>query len=73
MGFISKEIHHTLVAITEHYGKPKEGKHTIQIEINRSFYLNEKTRIRNSNFNECKKILLELINQFEKNKHNLLS
>jgi len=59
--------------ITKHYGKPKEGKHTIQIEINRSMYLNEKTRAKNSNFNECKKLLSELINQFEKNKLNLLS
>ena len=59
--------------ITKHYGKPKEGKHTIQIEINRSIYLNEKTRAKNSNFNECKKLLSELINQFEKNKLNLLN
>jgi len=59
--------------ITENYGKPKEGKHTIQIEINRSIYLNEKSREKNSNFEECKKVLSELINQFEKNKLNLLS
>ena len=59
--------------ITENYGKPKEGKHTIQIEINRSIYMNEKSREKNSNFNECKKVLSELINQFEKNKLNLLS
>ena len=32
--------------ITEHYGHPETGKHTIQIEINRSIYMNEQTRER---------------------------
>jgi N-formylglutamate amidohydrolase len=29
--------------ITEHYGKPKDGTHAIQIEINRALYLDERT------------------------------
>lgn len=29
--------------ITEHYGKPERGVHAIQIEINRSLYLDERT------------------------------
>lgn len=29
--------------ITEHYGKPKQGVHAVQIEINRGLYLNEAT------------------------------
>jgi N-formylglutamate amidohydrolase len=29
--------------ITEHYGKPREGFHAIQIEVNRGLYLEEKT------------------------------
>ena len=28
--------------ITQHYGKPYESVHAIQIEINRSLYMNEK-------------------------------
>ena len=59
--------------ITRHYGDPLVGIETIQIEINRSIYLNEKSREKNANFEECKKVLSELINQFEKNKLNLLS
>ena len=59
--------------ITEFYGKPKEKKHAIQIEINRSIYLNEKTRQKNSNFENCKLKLNTAINNFEKNKHNLLN
>ena len=34
--------------ITEHYGHPEAGKHTIQIEINRSIYMDEQTRARGS-------------------------
>ncbi|WP_367718053.1 N-formylglutamate amidohydrolase [Nitratireductor sp. GISD-1A_MAKvit] len=29
--------------ITEHYGRPAQGLHALQIEINRSLYMNEKT------------------------------
>lgn len=29
--------------ITSHYGRPAEGRHTLQIEINRALYLNEET------------------------------
>lgn len=58
--------------ITENYGDPKKNKHTIQIEINRSIYLDEKTRERNNNFENCKLVFCEMINEFEKNKNNLL-
>jgi len=30
--------------ITEHYGKPANGHHTIQIELNRKLYMNEETK-----------------------------
>ena len=58
--------------ITENYGDPKKNKHTIQIEINRSIYLDERTRERNNNFENCKLVFCEMINEFEKNKNNLL-
>ncbi len=29
--------------ITEHYGKPNEGVHALQIEVNRALYMNEET------------------------------
>ncbi len=29
--------------ITEHYGRPRDGVHAIQIEVNRALYLNERT------------------------------
>jgi N-formylglutamate deformylase len=30
--------------LTEQYGKPNEGHHTIQVELNRELYMNEKTK-----------------------------
>jgi N-formylglutamate amidohydrolase len=38
--------------ITEHYGHPADGFHSIQIEINRSVYLNESTRARLPRFEQ---------------------
>ena len=35
---------------TQHYGRPIEGVHALQIEINRALYLDEKTLKRLSNF-----------------------
>ena len=58
--------------ITENYGLPKKGFHTLQIEINRSLYLNEKTREKNHNFNYLQKLLMDLIKNFEKEKNKLL-
>lgn len=37
--------------ITKHYGRPKRGVHALQIEIDRSLYMDEKTVTRNANFN----------------------
>jgi N-formylglutamate amidohydrolase len=35
--------------VTQQYGKPDEGQHTIQIEMSRAQYMNEKTKQLNSN------------------------
>lgn len=36
--------------ITEHYGRPIQGIHTLQIEVNRSLYMNERSLERGSGF-----------------------
>lgn len=36
--------------ITEHYGAPSSGVHTLQIEINRALYMNETTLMPNAGF-----------------------
>jgi N-formylglutamate amidohydrolase len=36
--------------ITEHYGNPVSGLHTIQLELNRAIYMDERRRERSANF-----------------------
>jgi N-formylglutamate amidohydrolase len=38
--------------ITEHYGEPGLGRHALQIEINRSLYMDERTLLRNAGFDQ---------------------
>jgi len=43
--------------ITQHYGKPKNKIHAIQIELNRSLYLDETAVVQNSNFKNTKNMI----------------
>lgn len=36
--------------ITEHYGNPSSGLHTVQVELNRAIYMDERLRERNERF-----------------------
>ena len=36
--------------ITEHYGNPASGLHTIQLELNRAIYMDERRRERSARF-----------------------
>ncbi len=47
--------------ITEHYGRPKHGTHAIQIEINRSLYLNERTLERSKGYDPLQADLAGLV------------
>jgi N-formylglutamate deformylase len=38
------------VELVKQFGKPRENRHSIQIEINRRLYMNEATRERNANY-----------------------
>ena len=58
--------------ITENYGLPKKGLHTLQIEINRSLYLNEQTREKNHNFNYLQNIIKIFLENLEREKDQLL-
>ncbi len=46
---------------TQHYGRPTEGMHTLQIEINRAIYMNEFTYERANGFATTRKRLTKLI------------
>ncbi|WP_390634043.1 N-formylglutamate amidohydrolase [Oryzibacter oryziterrae] len=43
--------------ITEHYGRPAKGLHALQIEVNRSLYMNEKTLELSEGFDHLRKDL----------------
>jgi N-formylglutamate amidohydrolase len=47
--------------VTQHYGRPTEGIHVLQIEINRSIYMDEQTLERLPQFQETKARLERLI------------
>jgi N-formylglutamate amidohydrolase len=36
--------------ITRHYGRPAEGRHALQIEVNRRLYMDEERIVRSANF-----------------------
>jgi N-formylglutamate deformylase len=46
--------------ITEHYGNPSAGLHTLQLEINRSLYMDERRYERSSKFSNIAKDLVTL-------------
>ncbi|MEM6616444.1 MAG: N-formylglutamate amidohydrolase [Pseudomonadota bacterium] len=46
--------------ITETYGTPEEGLHAVQIEINRSLYMNERRFVRGAGFAQVQADLMEL-------------
>ena len=47
--------------ITEHYGKPSEGFHTLQLEVNRKLYMNEISYDLLGNSDEMKNLFSDLI------------
>ena len=49
------------VELVKRFGKPRENRHSIQIEINRKLYMNEDTRERNGNYGALKASLEQVI------------
>ena len=47
--------------ITEHYGRPHARVHAIQVEINRSLYLNEASLERSEAFQTCARVIEALV------------
>jgi len=54
-------------AITRRYGKPAQGVHTLQIEINRELYLDESRTSRNDGFQALKGSLTDLFGVLARN------
>jgi len=49
------------VELVKRFGKPRENRHSIQVEINRKLYMNEATRERNANYRALKATLEQVI------------
>ena len=49
------------VALVEAFGAPSAHSHSVQIEINRALYMNEKTRVQNENFSALKSTIDALL------------
>jgi N-formylglutamate amidohydrolase len=50
--------------ITQKYGRPHEGVHAIQIEINRSLYMNEATLKKTRSFSRVQTLMLDVMSRF---------
>ena len=46
---------------TQQYGHPSRGQHVVQIEIDRSLYMDERTIRRNENFDELKSVITQIV------------
>lgn len=49
--------------VTQHYGRPSRGQHAIQIEIDRSLYMDETRIVPNANFASFRQVLRTVIGQ----------
>jgi N-formylglutamate amidohydrolase len=58
--------------ITETYGRPAEGFHAVQIEINRAAYLDERTLARQMRFDDLKRKLAAVLKAFLPEVQNLV-
>ena len=47
--------------ITEHYGHPASGRHSLQVEINRALYMDERTLQRTAGFAELSRNVTQLV------------
>jgi N-formylglutamate amidohydrolase len=47
--------------ITEHYGRPQSGRHALQVEINRSLYMNETSFDKSAGFERLKRDLEQMV------------
>ena len=58
--------------ITEHYGRPADGFHSLQVEVNRGLYMNEENFSKSENFHAIRSHLADLIETMVDYTPNLL-
>ncbi len=63
---VSRNLPFAGAFVTQNYGRPDQGKHAIQIEIDRSIYMNEATVQPNQNFAAFQQVMHEVTAQLAK-------
>ena len=59
--------------ITEHYGRPKQGLHSVQLELNRCLYLDEARVEKSDGFDAVRKDLFAVISDLVETAPRLLA
>lgn len=49
--------------VTQHYGRPSRGRHAVQVEIDRSLYMNERLVRPNADFEAVKRLVTSVIDR----------
>jgi N-formylglutamate amidohydrolase len=49
--------------VAQHYGRPARGRHAVQIEIDRSLYMNERMIRPNANFDSVRRLITSVIDR----------
>ncbi len=64
LGFVAvRNIPYAGGYTTEHYGRPAEGVHVVQIEINRSLYMDEKRVVKSARFADFEREMRKFISR----------
>jgi N-formylglutamate amidohydrolase len=50
--------------ITQKYGRPRENVHAVQVEINRSLYMNESTLAKTRGFSRIQTVMIDVMSRF---------
>lgn len=57
---------------TVHYGAPETGRHSLQIEMNRALYLDEKTRLPNDSFDRLQQTMTQFTQALDRDIADLI-
>lgn len=49
--------------VTQHYGRPQQGRHAVQVEIDRSLYMNERMIRPNADFEAVQSLITSVLSQ----------
>lgn len=57
---VASNVYYKGVEIVQRYGNPEKGYNSMQLEINKSLYLNERTQEKNKDFDKIENVMMSL-------------